>query len=370
MKIAFFCASATFSGGRQAMFRHAGELARRGHEVSVWVQGERPKVDWMDLSLPVRGFALRSLSGCRPADLCVFDRIRLAEPLCRAGIGRIVHFCQGFEGTDSELRMESVRARRGILRGLPKLWKLWRRYRRIDRAYRLPTVKVVTHHHLGSLIQCRFGQPSYFVPYGLPTGVFTAPAQRPAVGRTVLIVGPTDVGWKRVTDALSAVRLLKQRKPDVRLVRVAQHPMRDVERALAVTDEYHSMLTPPEMAALYRRADVLLLASDATEGFGLPLLEAMACGLPCVVTDIPAFRTFARPDDYAHFAGVGDVEGMASAAERLLDSPAERERLDARGLEVAAGYTMRRSCDAMEETLTAIAAGGEERSEFSRPPAA
>jgi glycosyltransferase involved in cell wall biosynthesis len=370
MKIAFFCASTTFSGGRQAMFRHAVELARRGHEVSVWAQGSRPKVDWMDLSLPLRGFALRSFPRNLPADLCVFDRVRLARPLWLAGRRKIVHFCQGFEGTDAELRMRSIRARRGIFLGLPKLCKLWWRQRTIDRAYHLPTAKVVTHHHLGRLILRRFGQPSYFVPYGLPIGVFTPPVRRPDVGRTILIVGPTDVGWKRVTDALAAVRLLKQRKPDVRLIRVAQHPMRDVERALAVTDEYHSMLTPPEMASLYRRADVLLLASDATEGFGLPLLEAMACGLPCVVTDIPAFRTFAQPDDYALFAGVGDVEGMASAVERLLDSPAERERLGVRGLEVAAGYTMRRSCDAMEETLTAIAGAGEERLGFSRPSAA
>jgi glycosyltransferase involved in cell wall biosynthesis len=356
MKIAFYCASATFSGGRQVLFRHAGELARRGHEVSVWVEGPHPRVDWMDWTLPVRGFSIRSFPRTQTADLCIFDRVRLARPLWHAGIGKVVHFCQGFEGTDAALRMRSIRARRGIVLGFPRLWRLWRRHRAIERAYRLPTAKVVIHRHLGSLILRRFGQPSFFVPNGLPADVFGPPARRPTAGRTVLIVGPTDVGWKRVTDALTAVRLLKRRRPDVRLIRVAQHPMRDVERTLAVTDEYHSMLTPPEMAALYRRADVLLLASDATEGFGLPLLEAMACGLPCVVTDIPAFRTFARPDDYARFAGVGDVEGMADAVERLLDSPAERERLGARGLEVAAGYTMRQSCDAMEKTLTAIAA--------------
>jgi glycosyltransferase involved in cell wall biosynthesis len=356
MKIAFFCASATFSGGRQVMFRHAGELARRGHEVSVWVEGSQPKIGWMDLTLPVRGFSIRSLSRCFLADLCIFDRVRLARPLWRAGIGKVVHYCQGFEGTDAELRLRAIRARRGMVLSLPRLWKLWRRQRIIDRAYRLPTTKVVTHHHLGSLILRRFAQRSYFVPYGLPAGVFTPPARRPAGGRTVLIVGPTDIGWKRVTDGLAAVRLLKKRDPNVRLVRVAQHPMRDEERALGVTDEYHSMLGPPEMASLYRRADVLLLSSDATEGFGLPLLEAMACGLPCVVTDIPAFRTFARPDDYAGFVGVGNAEGMADAVERLLDSPAERERLSARGPEVAAAYTMQRSADVMEQTLAAIAA--------------
>jgi hypothetical protein len=83
--------------------------------------------------------------------------------------------------------------------------------------------------------------------------------------------------------------------PQVRLIRVAQHPMREAELRMNVTDEYHTMLSPCQMAGLYRRADVLLISSDATEGFGLPVLEAMACGVPCVVTDIPAFRTFAAP---------------------------------------------------------------------------
>jgi glycosyltransferase involved in cell wall biosynthesis len=357
MRIALFCASTTFSGGRLALLRHADELVRRGHEVSVWVQGTEPKIDWLDATFGVGGFSLPSLRRLARADVCIFDRIRLARPLLRAGIGKVVHLCQGFEGTDAQLRLRSAwRQRGGILR-LPRLWRLWRRRRAIDQAYRLPTTKVVTHRHLGGLLARRFGQPSYFVPYGLPAGVFTPPPARPARGRTVLIVGPTDVGWKRVTDALAAMKLLKERVKDVHVIRVSQHPMRDVERAFGVTDEYHSMLRPPEMAALYRRADVLLLSSDATEGFGLPLLEAMACGLPCVVTDIPAFRTFAQPDDYAHFVEVGDSPAMAAAVGHLLSSPAQRDSLSARGLEVSAAYTMQRSADAMEAALAAIAAG-------------
>src|SRR5262249_32285290 len=113
---------------------------------------------------------------------------------------------------------------------------------------------------------------------------------------------------------------------------------------------------PAQMADLYRRADVMLLSSDATEGFGLPLLEAMACALPSVVTNIPAFRTFAQPDDYASFVRVGDTQGMAAPLEHPLGCHRQRPRLGERGLQVAAGYTMTRSADAMEETLTAIAA--------------
>jgi glycosyltransferase involved in cell wall biosynthesis len=232
---------------------------------------------------------------------------------------------------------------------------LWRRKRQIDRGYATPTAKIVVHHHLRELIACRFGQWAYFVPYGLPEGVFTPPGQRHFDGQTILVVGPTDTGWKRIGDALEAVRLLKQRRPAVRLVRVAQHGMRERERKLGVTDVYHTVLGPAAMAELYRGADVLLLTSDATEGFGLPLLEAMACGTPAVVTDIPAFRTFAQPADYAHFVPVANPPAAANALGCLLDDLAERQRLSKRGPSVAAGYQIERSRQAMEAALTDIA---------------
>jgi glycosyltransferase involved in cell wall biosynthesis len=356
MKIKFVSTSAKFSGGRLAMFRHANELARRGHDVSIWIQDAAAVVDWMELHVPVRTLSSGSLPKAFSADLWVFDRTRLAELLQRSAPGKVVHLCQGFEATDAELRIAAAWASRGLF-GLPEIWRLRQRLRAIERAYRLPTVKVVTHRHLGELIARLFGQQAHFVPCGLPDGVFTPPAERPRQARTVLIVGPTDIAWKRVADALRAVQLLKRRRPEVRLLRVAQHPMREAESRLGVTDEYHSMLRPPAMAELYCKADVLLIASDATEGFGLPVLEAMACGLPCVVTDIPAFRTFARPDDYAPFVPVGDVEAMAAAVEHLLDTPEERQRLSLRGAQVAAEYTMQRSHDAMETVLGAIASG-------------
>lgn len=360
MKIGIVSASLRFSGGRLALLRHADELARRGHAVTVWTQDEETAVDWMPLGVPVRHAAdPRTLPA---ADVYLFDRIRLASPLLQAGVGRVAHFCQGFEGTDSELRIRRAWSERGVF-ALPTVWRQRGRRKEIDRAYRLPTAKLVTHRHLGELIARRFGQPSHFVPYGLPSGVFTPPPVRLTAARTVLVVGPTDVGWKRVTDALRAVQLLKRKVP-VRLVRVAQHEQREVERALGVTDEYHTMLAPPQMAELYRAADVLLCSSDATEGFGLPVLEAMACGLPCVVTDIPAFRTFARPDDYAHFVPVGDPSRMAAALENLLASPDEQRRLRSRGLEVASEHTVKRSHDAMEAAIEAIAGG----SDAGRPP--
>jgi glycosyltransferase involved in cell wall biosynthesis len=357
MKIQMIDGSTRFSGGRRMLFLHANELVRRGHDVTLWVE-QGPQVDWMSVDFPVRLLDRRPLARLPACDIFLFQRWRFARPVWRSRRGIPVHFCQGFEGTDAENRLAAVLEH--PWRNLFTVWKLWRRLRRLDRAYGAPTVKIVVHQPLRDLLAQRYQQAAYLVPYGLAEEVFFRP-EEPPPSANVLVVGPASIGWKRIGDALEAVRLLKQTRPDVRLIRVAPEPMGDMERERGVTDEYHTMLSPPQMAEQYRRAAVLVVASDATEGFGLPALEAMACGTPTVLTDIPSFRNFARPADYAAFVPVGSPELMAQAVERMLRDDAWRAGRIERGLRVAAGYTMERSYQAMSDTLAEILSHGAAR---------
>jgi len=96
-------------------------------------------------------------------------------------------------------------------------------------------------------------------------------------------------------------------------------------------------VTREQARALMRHADAFVLASEA-EGFGLPLAEAIACGAPCIASDIPSLRESGA--GAALFTPVGDSEALAHAIAKTLEKEvarAMREASAARGCALAWG---------------------------------
>jgi glycosyltransferase involved in cell wall biosynthesis len=91
-------------------------------------------------------------------------------------------------------------------------------------------------------------------------------------------------------------------------------------------------VTPDELASLYRGAALLVFPSRY-EGFGLPVLEAMASGTPVVAVASSSIPEVAGD---AAILVPPDAHDLAAGIERAL---AERERLVAAGLERAAGFS-------------------------------
>ena len=103
-----------------------------------------------------------------------------------------------------------------------------------------------------------------------------------------------------------------------------------------------------DLVALYGGAEVLAYPSHF-EGFGLPVVEAMACGTPVVATDVPALREVAG--GAAELVPVGDANALADAVAEIVSNPAARAAARARGLTRAAMF----SWEASAERLWAFA---------------
>lgn len=94
------------------------------------------------------------------------------------------------------------------------------------------------------------------------------------------------------------------------------------------------------LPALYNHADLLLLPSFY-EGFGIPLLEALACGTPAIAGDRPSLPEIAG--GAAVLVEPDDVAALADASWDLLHDAPRRADLRARGLDRARAFTWRES---------------------------
>jgi glycosyltransferase involved in cell wall biosynthesis len=96
-------------------------------------------------------------------------------------------------------------------------------------------------------------------------------------------------------------------------------------------------VTDAELESLYRAADLFALPSTK-EGFGLAVLEALAAGLPAVVSDLDVFQTYLADGDSALMAPVGDHAALADALVRAAITPELAARLRDGGRAVAARH--------------------------------
>ncbi|HEY9379282.1 MAG TPA: glycosyltransferase, partial [Jiangellaceae bacterium] len=92
-----------------------------------------------------------------------------------------------------------------------------------------------------------------------------------------------------------------------------------------------------ELPAWYHAADLLAFPS-VNEGWGLAVLEALAAGLPTVVTDIPVFREYLADGEGVLFVPPHDATALAEAVRSILTDQALAGRLSAAGPGVARRY--------------------------------
>jgi glycosyltransferase involved in cell wall biosynthesis len=148
----------------------------------------------------------------------------------------------------------------------------------------------------------------------------------------ILHVGST-IPRKRIDVLLRTFAAIRAAHPVARLVRVGgPFTAEQVELARELNVENAvtvlPFIEPTVVAAIYRRAALVLITSEG-EGFGLPLVEAMASGAPVIASDLAVLREVGG--DNVQFAAVGDVPAWTEVALRLIrDRTGDPRTCDAR----------------------------------------
>jgi glycosyltransferase involved in cell wall biosynthesis len=141
---------------------------------------------------------------------------------------------------------------------------------------------------------------------------------------------------KRPLDVLKAAALLREKQP----VEVAfagsgelEGELRQFARESGVPAIFHGFMNQSEMPAVYAAADVVVLPSDGLETWGLVVNEAMACGLPAVVSDaVGCGPDLVETGVTGAVFPVGQINRLMAAIENAisLDVVALRQHLAAR----------------------------------------
>jgi glycosyltransferase involved in cell wall biosynthesis len=358
VKITFVCPEVNQSGGSRVTAIYARKLLDRGHDVTVIGRHPKPvsvrreilsrlrgtwkplpdrdlyfrdlgdRFHWLDYKFPLEP------SDVPDADVIVATWWRTAFEVAAMPPekGRKAYFVQHHEVHDHLPHDISAGS------------------------YWLPLKKITIAGWLVDTMAGLYGDRDVgLVPNAVDTGQFNAPPReknhRPRVG---LMYAP--VTFKGLDVMLEAIRFARARFPDLEVTAFGK---RDPEPdfPLPAGARYHRSPAQEEIPGIYASCDAWLFGSRS-EGFGLPLLEAMACRTPVVATRSGAAPDLIEPGVNGYLADIDDAEGLgARLTEALSLSPDAWAAMSEAAHARAHDYTWDDAAVAFEAELQKIAAG-------------
>ncbi len=349
MRITFVLPHITLSGGIRVLATYAERLQQRGHHVVVVSTGRsasrrRERLKRLLLrtapehqytffdDLPIEHRKLPQVGPVTDADVPDADVVVAtwwatapAVFALSAQKGAKAYFIQGYEA-DIPL--------------VPRA--------QVDATWRLPMQKIVVASWLGEMARERFGDSTAIrVLNSVDTQLFFAPARGKQAVPTFGLIHST-MPLKGTDVAIRALEIARSRLPTLRVVCFGRTP----EAAVPVPNWFDFVRDPAQESIrdLYASCDAFLQPSRR-EGFGLPILEAMACRTPVIATPAGAAADLLRggggllvpgEDPAAMAAAIVDIAGMPETQWLELSQAAHAQ---------ATGYSWEEATDAFEAAL-------------------
>lgn len=344
------------SGGYQVHYKYAQLLSQEGHDVTVllprhvdqatnslrtrlaayrWAwrlrQENRPLVPWFPAGSQVRIRLVRNLS---PSALPSADRLIATSWQTAEMLGQAPERCgrKFYIVYDYEFVMTADRDTR----------------QRIERTYQLPFEMIATASVVAETVRRCGGIPVAQIPCGLDFTEFGV--DRPIGQRNPLTVGfPMRLDtFKGAADAIEAAAILRARYGE--RIQVTAFGSQKVELPSWIT--WLQYPSQDQLRQFYNNQAIFILPSHF-EGWGLPGVEAMACGAALVTADNGGSLDYAINGETALVVPPRQPDQLAAAAIRLIEDEAFRLRIARNGQAFVQRFTWQSSLASLKETLDA-----------------
>lgn len=302
------------SGGHTSIFQIASRLERAGHTVTYWIDdtlnlmaADRPariRRDIREWFAPIEGPVFKGFDDWYGADVAVATGWQTAHPVVLLpGVRARAYLIHDHE---SEFYATSVESR----------WA--------EQTYNLGMHAICASPWLADIVRERYGGTTSLFDFGVDHDVYR-PTGVPRRTDTVVFYGRDVTPRRAVPLALMALKELKERRPDLRVLSFGDH--REID--LPVDYEHLGILSPTELAQVYNEGTVGLVLS--LTNYSLIPQEMLACGMPCVdLAGISAEGIFGTDGPVA--LSPFDPIAMAGTIDHLMGDRDEWERRSAAGL--------------------------------------
>jgi len=328
MKIVFPVLSLEMGGGARFIYHLANALLDKGHDVEVVIPEKGLQV-W-PLRAKLRRVKELTSSSIPSADFILPNFYLTVKPAWESQKGRVVRLSLGYEPLWVP---DSVTAKQTDLIGAP--------------------IMSISQWHR-QLLRQETGLESRVISGGVDTSVFHPyPKRSEQTGRKNIFYIMRDPAsgytWKGSSDFLKALTRLKDKVNFELTVSMPEN----AHFTSPVPCRLMTSYTDQELAQLYAEADLFVYTSYF-EAFGLPPLEAMACGTAVVTTDCGGNRDYTRNGENCLLVPPSDIDLLSVAIYQLLIQDTERKRLAASSHLFAQAWSWQRTADQVEAFLMSL----------------
>lgn len=302
-RIAFFINdTSVVGGGTKILFKHINWLIKLGVDVTVYSYS--PKPDWIKLKLKyVKINSIEEIDTAGINLFVVFSIFDLPGILNKLPLSKVVHLCQGYEGYHYGRTYEELKSDKHILTML----------------HAIPVKNITVSTHLFNLFKEKFNRVSEYVPNSIDHKIFKLRKLYDNNTKSILFIGnpwhPLK-GFEFLASAIVAIQKSKYRIQNLKLNIVIGYRTENINKIqeelskeLDCIVEIKEKLSSEKIAEVIRHSSVVVCTSWY-EGFSMPLLEAMASGVPVITTNNMGAESFCVHEKNSFIVKYNDIENF------------------------------------------------------------